>query len=101
MVGRLHSIIAQDIPTNARDPPRFPFLHAFFNQAKVPSVSSLIPSIGCLTQPGGVLFDLLSGHSDALLLEHHLTIVLHPKLCASPYHQVLLAVLFDSPRQAL
>lgn len=66
MVGRLHSIIAQDTPTNARDPPRFPFLHAFFNQAKVPSVSSLIPSIGCLTQPGGVLFDLLSGHSDPI-----------------------------------
>lgn len=66
MVGRLHGIVIKDVPTNPGDPPKYPYLLAFFNQAKVPSVLSLIPSIGCLTQPGGVLFDLLSGHSDPI-----------------------------------
>ncbi|XP_076114826.1 uncharacterized protein LOC143082831 isoform X2 [Mytilus galloprovincialis] len=66
MVGRLHGVLAKDVPTSPGDPRKYPFLHTFMNQAKVPSVLSLIPSIGCLTQPGGVLFDLLSGHTDPI-----------------------------------
>lgn len=66
MVGRLQGILAKDIPSAPGDPPKYPYLHAFLNQAKAPSVMSLVPSVGCLTQPGGVLFDLLSGHTDPI-----------------------------------
>lgn len=66
MVGRLQGILAKDVPSAPGDPPKYPYLHAFMNQAKTPSILSLVPSVGCLTQPGGILFDLLSGHTDPI-----------------------------------
>ncbi|XP_033751620.1 uncharacterized protein LOC117335608 isoform X2 [Pecten maximus] len=66
MIGRLHGMIARDIPATAGDPPRYPYLHSFYDQAKMPSMLSLIPSISCLSEPGGILFDLLSGHSEPI-----------------------------------
>ena len=62
VVGRLHGIIDRDIPSAPGDPPRYPYLHAFLAQAQETSIQTLVPSIGCLTEPGGILFDLLSGH---------------------------------------
>ncbi|XP_069132997.1 NACHT and WD repeat domain-containing protein 2-like isoform X2 [Argopecten irradians] len=66
MIGRLHGMIARDIPATAGDPPKYPYLHSFYDQAKMPSMLSLIPSIACLSEPGGILFDLLSGHSEPI-----------------------------------
>ncbi|XP_021368055.1 uncharacterized protein LOC110459901 isoform X1 [Mizuhopecten yessoensis] len=66
MIGRLHGMIARDIPATAGDPPKYPYLHSFYDQAKSPSLLSLIPSISCLSEPGGILFDLLSGHSEPI-----------------------------------
>ncbi|XP_060086455.1 NACHT and WD repeat domain-containing protein 2-like [Ylistrum balloti] len=66
MIGRLHGMIARDIPATAGDPPKYPYLHSFYDQAKMPSMLSLIPSISCLSEPGGILFDLLSGHSEPI-----------------------------------
>ena len=66
MVGRLYHIITNDVPRAPGDPPRFPFLQDFFRQAQMPSLPSLVPSVGCLTEPGGILHDLLSGHSEPI-----------------------------------
>nr|XP_022332826.1 uncharacterized protein LOC111130267 isoform X3 [Crassostrea virginica] len=66
IVGRLATIIANDIPRAPGDPPRYPFIHALLKQAQEPSLPALIPSIRCLTEPGGILFDLLSGHTDPI-----------------------------------
>lgn len=66
MIGRLHGMLARDIPATAGDPPKYPYLHAFYEQARTPSLLSLIPSISCLSEPGGILFDLLSGHSEPI-----------------------------------
>lgn len=63
VVGRLQGIVNRDIPATPGDPPRYPFLHSFIQQAKNTSIPALIPSIGCLTEPGGILYDLLSGHT--------------------------------------
>ena len=66
VIGRLNGIIARDVPKTAADPRRYPTLHAFVEQARNSSLPSLIPSVECLTEPGGILFDLLSGHTDAI-----------------------------------
>ncbi|XP_048730738.1 uncharacterized protein LOC125647914 isoform X3 [Ostrea edulis] len=66
IVGRLTTIIANDIPRAPGDPPRYPFIHMLLKQAHEPSLPALIPSIRCLTEPGGILFDLLSGHTDPI-----------------------------------
>ncbi|XP_061189276.1 uncharacterized protein LOC133197318 [Saccostrea echinata] len=66
IVGRLATIIANDIPRAPGDPPRYPFIHTLLKQAHEPSLPALIPSIRCLTEPGGILFDLLSGHTDPI-----------------------------------
>ncbi|XP_052705223.1 uncharacterized protein LOC128180999 isoform X4 [Crassostrea angulata] len=66
IVGRLATIIANDIPRAPGDPPRYPYIHALLKQAHEPSLPALIPSIRCLTEPGGILFDLLSGHTDPI-----------------------------------
>lgn len=63
VVGRLQGIINRDIPSTSGDPPRYPFLHTMVADAKNTSIPALIPSIGCLTEPGGILYDLLSGHT--------------------------------------
>ena len=66
VVGRLQGIINRDVPSAPGDPPRYPFLHSFLTQAKNTSIPALIPSIGCLTEPGGILYDLLSGHTKSI-----------------------------------
>ncbi|XP_067654406.1 uncharacterized protein [Haliotis asinina] len=66
MIGRLNGIIARDLPKTAADRKRYPYLHTFVAQAQSSSLPSLIPSVDCLTEPGGILFDLLSGHTDPI-----------------------------------
>ena len=63
LVGRLQGIVNRDIPSTPGDPPKYPYLHSMVAQAKLTSIPALIPSIGCLTEPGGILYDLLSGHT--------------------------------------
>lgn len=63
LVGRLQGIVNRDVPATPGDPPKYPFLHSMVAQAKVTSIPALVPSIGCLTEPGGILYDLLSGHT--------------------------------------
>lgn len=63
LVGRLQGIVNRDIPATPGDPPKYPFLHSMVAQAKATSIPALVPSIGCLTEPGGILYDLLSGHT--------------------------------------
>ena len=63
LVGRLHRIVTSDIPRSKGDPQRYPNLHPLLAAAKQSSLPALIPSVECLTEPGGILFDLLSGHS--------------------------------------
>ncbi|XP_053385274.1 uncharacterized protein LOC123535609 isoform X2 [Mercenaria mercenaria] len=63
VVGRLQGIVNRDIPSTPGDPPRYPFIHSMVTQAKNTSIPALVPSIGCLTEPGGILYDLLSGHT--------------------------------------
>ncbi|XP_071100167.1 uncharacterized protein [Haliotis cracherodii] len=66
MIGRLNGIIARDLPRTAADRKRYPYLHTFVAQAQSSTLPSLIPSVDCLTEPGGILFDLLSGHTDPI-----------------------------------
>ncbi|XP_064634336.1 uncharacterized protein LOC135492092 isoform X2 [Lineus longissimus] len=66
VVGRLQEIVSKDVPVSHADPRKFPFLHPLFRQAVNASVPSLIPSMACLTQPDGILFDLLSGHREPI-----------------------------------
>lgn len=63
LVGRLHRIVTSDVPRAKGDPQRYPNLHPLLAAAKQSSLPALIPSVECLTEPGGILFDLLSGHS--------------------------------------
>ncbi|GFO41708.1 NACHT domain- and WD repeat-containing protein 1-like isoform x3 [Plakobranchus ocellatus] len=63
LVGRLHRIVSSDVPRASGDPQKYPNLHQLLASAKQSSLPALIPSIECLTEPGGILFDLLSGHS--------------------------------------
>ena len=66
LVGRLHRIITADNPRSPGDPRKFPNIHPVIQAAKSSTVPALIPSVECLTEPGGILFDLLSGHSDPI-----------------------------------
>ncbi len=66
VIGRLSTIIAKDVPIAPADPVKFPYMKHFFKQATKASTSALIPSSTCLTPPGGVLFDLLSGHNEPI-----------------------------------
>ncbi|XP_060605739.1 uncharacterized protein LOC132758201 isoform X2 [Ruditapes philippinarum] len=63
IIGRLQGIVNRDVPSTPGDPPRYPFIHSMVTQAKNTSIPALVPSIGCLTEPGGILYDLLSGHT--------------------------------------
>ncbi|GFR71930.1 NACHT domain- and WD repeat-containing protein 1 [Elysia marginata] len=63
LVGRLHRVVTSDVPRSKGDPQKYPNLHPLLAAAKQSSLPALIPSIECLTEPGGILFDLLSGHS--------------------------------------
>lgn len=66
ILGRLYTVITKDIPTTAADPKKYPYLHPLFAQAQKSSLAALIPSIACLTEPGDILFDLLSGHTEPI-----------------------------------
>ena len=63
LVGRLHRIVTADSPRSKGDPQKYPNLHPLLSAAKQSSLPALIPSVECLTEPGGILFDLLSGHA--------------------------------------
>ncbi|XP_052243480.1 uncharacterized protein LOC127853228 isoform X2 [Dreissena polymorpha] len=63
LVGRLQGIVNRDVPATPGDPPKYPYLHALVAQAKNTSIPALVPSICCLTEPGGILYDLLCGHT--------------------------------------
>ncbi|RUS77155.1 hypothetical protein EGW08_015078, partial [Elysia chlorotica] len=63
LVGRLHRVVTSDVPRSKGDPQRYPNLHPLLAAAKQSSLPALVPSVECLTEPGGILFDLLSGHS--------------------------------------
>ena len=66
LVGRLQGILAKDKPLAPKDPKKYQFLHDLIASAKHPPTQVLIPSITCLTAPGGILFDQLSGHCDQI-----------------------------------
>ncbi|XP_035669372.1 uncharacterized protein LOC118411296 isoform X1 [Branchiostoma floridae] len=66
LIGRLHDIIMNDKPLAPGDPKKYPQLGVLLQQASLGSVPAFVPSMTCLTPPGGVLFDLLEGHTDKL-----------------------------------
>lgn len=66
IAGRLNGIVSRDIPATTADPCKYPYLKELLAQIPKSSVPTLIPSVSCLTEPGGVLFDLLCGHSEAI-----------------------------------
>ena len=59
-------VIRGDTPRAPQDPVKYPFLQRFFHAAKNSPVPTLVPSMTCLTPPGGILFDLLSGHTQPI-----------------------------------
>ncbi|CAH1246346.1 NWD1 [Branchiostoma lanceolatum] len=66
LIGRLHDIIMNDKPLAPGDPKKYPQLGVLLHQASHGSIPAFVPSMTCLTPPGGVLFDLLEGHTDKL-----------------------------------
>ncbi|KAK6493133.1 hypothetical protein HHUSO_G2632 [Huso huso] len=66
LVGRLNQIIATDIPVAPGDPKKFSYLHTLLSQCYISSVPVLVPSFTCLLPPGGLLYDLLAGHTDKI-----------------------------------
>lgn len=48
------------------DPKKYSTVALMLNQAQRSSVPALIPSVSCLAQPGGVLYDLLAGHTEVI-----------------------------------
>ena len=63
IIGRLQDYVINDIPIAPADPLRYPGLKQFVNQAEKGSVPALIPSVTCLTPPGGLKYDILAGHN--------------------------------------
>ena len=66
LVGRLHRIVTLDVPVAPADPVKYPYLKPLFKQILKSSTPALIPSSTCLTPPGGILFDLLYGHTEPI-----------------------------------
>ena len=66
LVGRLHGIIKNDKPMSIGDPKKYQTIAAMLSQAQRSSIPALIPSVTCLAQPGGVLYDLLAGHTEVI-----------------------------------
>ncbi|XP_041466709.1 uncharacterized protein LOC121417179 isoform X3 [Lytechinus variegatus] len=66
LVGRLLNIITNDKPMSIGDPKKYPTIASMLNQAQRSSTPALIPSVSCLAQPGGVLYDLLAGHTEVI-----------------------------------
>ncbi len=63
LIGRLHDLVAADVPVAPGDPPKYPFLKSLLRDAQKSSARALIPSRTCLIAPGGILFDIMSGHA--------------------------------------
>ena len=63
VIGRLHKVMMSDVPIAPADPLKYPYVHPFYEQAKKSSLPALVPNVTCLTEPGGILFDMLSGHT--------------------------------------
>lgn len=70
MVGRLFDIITKDLPIAPQDPVNYPYLKPFLKAARKPSLPSILPSLTCLTPPGGIMFDLLCGHTEEITAAH-------------------------------
>ena len=66
LMGRLYNIIATDKPMSVGDPKKYPSVAVMFGALNRSSVPLLMPSATCLSQPGGVLFDLLAGHTSEI-----------------------------------
>ncbi|CAG5115341.1 unnamed protein product [Candidula unifasciata] len=66
LIGRLQRIVTADNPRSPGDPKAFPILHLLLASAKQPSIPSLIPSVECLFEPGGITPEILSGHLKAV-----------------------------------
>lgn len=66
IVGRLHHLVTTDVPIAPGDPIKYPYLKPLFSDTKNSSTPALIPSKTCLTAPGGILFDIMSGHTEPI-----------------------------------
>ncbi|XP_034298711.1 RWD domain-containing protein 4 isoform X1 [Pantherophis guttatus] len=66
LTGRLHQIVAADIPVAPGDPKKYLYLPVLLSQCQKSSIPVLIPSTSCLIAPGGLLCDLLKGHLDRI-----------------------------------
>lgn len=66
LIGRLQNVIANDQPMVIGDTKKYPMLSMMVAQAHKSSVPTLIPSKTCLAPPGGVLNDLLAGHTKVI-----------------------------------
>lgn len=66
LIGRLHKMIENGMPKTRDDPHRHPNLFNLYKQAHASSLPTLVPSVACLTESGGILFDLLSGHTEPI-----------------------------------
>ena len=66
LIGRLYNMIEDDKPIMIGDTKKYPMIHVMLNQANKSSVPTLIPSKTCLAPPGGVVNDLLAGHTAVL-----------------------------------
>ncbi|KAM6439908.1 uncharacterized protein PHA67_022331 [Liasis olivaceus] len=66
LIGRLHQIVAADVPVAPGDPKKYLYLPALLSQCHKSSIPVLIPSTSCLIAPGGLLCDLLKGHLDRI-----------------------------------
>ena len=66
IIGRLHEMITSDQPVSLGDPVKYPAMKPFFQQTLKSSIPTLVPSMTCLTAPGGILFDVLSGHTEPI-----------------------------------
>ncbi|XP_071477880.1 uncharacterized protein [Diadema antillarum] len=66
LVGRLLGIVTNDKPMSIGDPKKYPTVAIMLGQAQRSSIPALVPSVTCLAQPGGVLYDLLAGHVEVI-----------------------------------
>ncbi|KAG8134727.1 hypothetical protein E2320_007821, partial [Naja naja] len=66
LIGRLHQIVAADIPVAPGDPKKYLYLPVLLSQCQKSSIPVLIPSTSCLIAPGGLLCDFLKGHLDRI-----------------------------------
>ncbi|XP_043919446.1 NACHT and WD repeat domain-containing protein 2-like [Protopterus annectens] len=66
LIGRLHQIVAADTPVAPGDPKKYSYLPTLLSQCFQSSVHVVVPSFTCLLPPGGLSYDMLTGHTDAI-----------------------------------